>query len=217
MKEFLLSFLTVASIHFLAVISPGPDFVIVTRNAFLYTRKVALYTALGISLGIIVHATYCLFGLALVIAKSMLVFTIIKTLGAIYLIYIGTKACMEKNASDGRSPYRDVSQSPTPLSSIQALKQGFLCNVLNPKATLFFLGIFTLVIKPETPWGVQLFYAIWIMVVTFIWFALLSVLITHPQVRTRIWRIQPAITKIMGVLLILFGLDLLIMGQGVFH
>lgn len=205
--SFLLSFFTIASLHFLAVISPGPDYVLVTGNALAYNRRIAIYTALGIALGIIVHASYCLFGLAIVIKQSLLLFNIIKLLGGVYLLYIGIKACLAKNQKTV------TDEQPFAVSAIsagQAIKQGFLCNVLNPKATLFFLGVFTLVIKPSTPWGVQVFYALWMMAATFAWFSSLATFITHSAVRARIWRIQPLLTKIMGALLIIFGLNLLL-------
>lgn len=208
MKEFLFSFFTVASLHFLAVISPGPDFVIVTRNAFYYDRRTAIFTALGVALGIIVHASYCLFGLAIVISQSLLLFDIIKLLGGLYLIYIGIKACLAKDVIQPPQSQRPIEHSSV-ISYIEALKQGFLCNVLNPKVTLFFLGLFTLVIKPDTPWAIRIFYALWIMLVTFAWFSLLSCLITHAAVRMRIWRMQPLITKIMGALLVIFGVNLI--------
>ena len=208
MTTFLLAFFTVACLHFLAVISPGPDYVLVTRNALAYNREVAIYTALGIALGIIVHASYCLFGLAIVIKQSLLLFNIIKLLGGLYLIYIGIKACLAK---DHKTMATDEKPSiPPAISAKEAIKQGFFCNVLNPKVTLFFLGLFTLVIKPNTPWGIQIFYALWMMTVTFIWFSSLATLITHSAVRARIWRIQPMITKIMGALLIIFGLNLIV-------
>lgn len=206
MSAFLPSFLTVASLHFLAVASPGPDFVMVTRNALSYGRKTGLLTGVGVTLGIVVHVSYCLLGLAVILVHSVPLFMMIKILGGLYLIYVGIRACLTPiNHVD----YVGVDASAVYLSDRQALKQGFLCNLLNPKATLFLLGLFTLVIDPTTPWWERGFYGAWMIMVTFVWFATMSLLITQPQLRARIWRVQPLLTKIMGMLLIGFGTELL--------
>ncbi len=209
MREFLLTFLSVACLHFLAMASPGPDFILVTKNAFQYPKRVAILTALGVALGIVIHVSYCILGFAVIIANSVILFTLIKLLGAFYLIYIGIKACLTKDSattSTSTTPHDSFKLSS--ISDWQALKQGFLCNLLNPKATLFFLGLFTLAIKPATPMWERIFYGGWMVGITFLWFTFISLLITNPHIRVRILRIQPIITKVMGALLILFGLDL---------
>lgn len=204
---FFSSFLTIASLHLLAVVSPGPDFVMVMRNAFSFTRKTAFYTSLGIAVGVMFHVSYCILGFAIVIKQSLWLFNTIKTLGALYLLYIGIKALFAKNTD----PEEKIEFSqPTKLSNWQAFRQGFLCNVLNPKATIFFLGIFTLVINPKTPILLQSFWGLWMMLVTLAWFSLISIGITNQHLRRRIWRIQPVINKVMGVLLLVFGVNLLI-------
>jgi RhtB (resistance to homoserine/threonine) family protein len=209
MTNFITTFFIIASMHFLGVVSPGPDFVLVTRNALLYPRRIAIYTALGITLGIMVHMTYCLLGLAVIISQSLLFFTVLKYLGSAYLIYLGIKALLPEKTLNSNSPRSNDSATPA-LSAHQALWQGFLCNTLNPKAALFFLGLFTLAIKPTTPWWQQVFYAAWMVTMTFLWFSLLSVLITNPHIRAKLIRIQPWITKIMGILLIVFGVELVL-------
>lgn len=87
---------TVALIHLLAVISPGPDFIMITRNSLIYSRRTGIYSAIGLGLGILVHVTYSLVGIGLLISKSILLFNTIKYLGAAYLIYIGYKSITAK-------------------------------------------------------------------------------------------------------------------------
>jgi len=208
MHEFLYTFLTVASLHLMAVMTPGPDFAVVTKNALVYPRRLALYTSLGIALGIAVHCTYCVLGLAIVISKSIIMFNIIKYLGAAYLVYLGVKIWLPHKKLIASST-TDTKISPT-ISTWQALKEGFLCNLLNPKATLFTLGLFTLAIRPDMAWWEKSFFGIWMVVITFLWFAFISTVITNPSVRAKILRAQPIITKIMGVFLIIFGIELAI-------
>lgn len=83
----LFSFLLIGSLNFLAVISPGPDFAMVVKTALTQPRKPAVFTALGIALGIFVHVSYCVLGLAIIITQSILLFSLVKYLGAAYFIY----------------------------------------------------------------------------------------------------------------------------------
>src|SRR3990167_823924 len=68
--QYLSSILSLVGLVMIALISPGPDFAIVVRNSLIYSRKTGLFTALGIALGILVHVSYTLLGLGLVIAKN---------------------------------------------------------------------------------------------------------------------------------------------------
>lgn len=209
MHDFLLAFFAVASLHFLGVAAPGPDFALVTKNALLYPRRQAVYTAAGIALGLSVHITYCILGLAIVIAESPLLFNSMKYLGAGYLIYIGVQCWRAKKASHDPAAAQTVPSHNTHITIFQALRQGFLCNLLNPKATLFFLGLFSVVIKPSTPVWQQLFFGLWMMGVTFAWFAFIACLITHPHTRQKIAHAQSVIVKVMAVLFIIMGVLLL--------
>lgn len=210
MQSFFLTFSTIASLHFLAMASPGPDFAMVTRNALLYPRREAVYTALGIALGTAVHITYCVLGLALIIMQSTLIFNLLKYLGAAYLIYIGIKSLTAtRQPTKGDSAKSNVHM----ISIFEAIRQGFFCNLLNPKATLFFLGLFTLAIGPGTPLWQQGIFAIWMIVVSFIWFAWMACFITRPGVRHKLHRIQPMIVKTLGVLLIVLGGGLLFVSR----
>lgn len=89
-------FFSISFLIILAAISPGPDFAMVIKNSLLYSRRAGIYTALGVSVSLLIHAVYCILGLALVISRSLLAFSIIKYLGAAYLIYIGIKGFLAK-------------------------------------------------------------------------------------------------------------------------
>src|SRR4051812_8676722 len=117
-----------AVICFIAMVAPGPDFVIVTRNALSYPKAQALATAIGIVAGCCVHATYCTLGLALVITKSILLYSVIKYAGACYLLYLGIKCLLS------RPERTEVEESITRkiISVRSAFLQGLLTNLLNP-------------------------------------------------------------------------------------
>lgn len=188
--------------------SPGPDFAMIVKNSLMYSRKTALVTAAGIALGIWVHVLYCVLGLAVVIARSAILFNIVKYIGAFYLVYVGIGALRVNGSQPNAGGHRGPPLPKQEITTVAALKQGFLCNVLNPKATLFFLSLYTLVVGPQTPLWLQFAYGTEMFLATFLWFALLGTMITHPKFKEKIERIQGTLTKITGGVFILFGVKL---------
>ncbi len=201
---FLAQFLTIAFIHLLAVVSPGPDFAVVTSNSLLHSRKTGTYTALGLMFGLMVHLSYCLLGIALLISRSILLFTIIKYLGAAYLVYIGYKSIKAKPSDAVEA--EAVEQPRKALSPLGAVKVGFLTNVLNPKVTLFMLALFTQVINPATPKIYEAAYGLEMMAMTFLWFTLVSIFFSHKQIKNKVAKFQHHIERVTGVVLIALGI-----------
>ena len=199
--EYTSLFALIFSIHLLAVMSPGPDFVMVLKNALQYNRKIAVYTALGISLGIGVHILYSVLGLAYLFQKNHSLFTGIKIAGALYLIYMGIRTLQsaQKNID------LKATETPANISIWQAIKTGFFTNVLNPKASLFFLSIFSVVIPPNVPLWVLLTISAMLIGVTFLWFAFVSYIFTNPQVVKRYQKTEKYLLFILGIVLILLG------------
>ena len=87
-----------------------------------------------------------------------------------------------------------------------SIRTGFLTNLLNPKATLFFLALFTQVIDPNTPILIQTLYGIEMMIITFVWFMLLAVFFSNVTIRKRILRMQHHIERATGLVFILLGI-----------
>src|SRR5665648_995706 len=134
---------TVALLNLLAAISPGPDFVVTVRNSLCYSQRAGIFTALGISLALCVHLFYCAAGIGYIISTSVVLFSILKLLGAAYLIYLGVSSFIAKGSRIDLAEER----TGTDLTRLKAFRMGFLTNVLNPNATLFFLSLFTLVLS----------------------------------------------------------------------
>ncbi|MBI2638891.1 LysE family translocator [Candidatus Peregrinibacteria bacterium] len=192
---------TVTFIHFLGVISPGPDFIMTVRNSLTYSRKTGIWTSVGLGLGMAVHILYSWAGLALIISKSILVFNFIKFLGAGYLIYIGLKSCASKSSLLEVGEH----QKKSDIAPFAAVKIGFLTNVLNPKATLFFLGLFTFVMSPATPAYIIAVVSIIMIVNAILWFSLVAIFFTQERIRSVFEKFQGAFNKTFGGLLILLG------------
>lgn len=194
-------FLSISLLIILAAISPGPDFAMVTKNSLMYTRRHGIATALGISISLLIHTSYCILGLALVVSQSLLAFTLIKTMGAVYLVYIGIKSLLAK-----RTHMQAMYQHASHLITLrQAFYQGFWGNLLNPKAILFLLAFFTLIVKPNTSTWLEAGYGVEIAVIHMIWFSFLAYVLTHMHVKKHLERAQYYIVKVMGVLLVAFG------------
>jgi len=189
----------------MAVMSPGPDFFMAIRNSLTYSRKTGIYTAIGFGIGIGVHIIYCSVGLALIISKSILAFNIIKFLGAGYLIFIGIQSILSKNS------YDEIKNTihKKDISPLKAIRMGFLTNVLNPKATLFFLSLFTFVIEPSTPKSILALLGMLMMINTTLWFGLVAVFFTQQRIQKIFYKSQKVFNRIFGGVLILIGLKLL--------
>lgn len=196
---------SVVLIHLMAVMSPGPDFFMALRNSLTYSRKTGIYTAIGFGLGIGVHVIYCVFGLALIISKSILVFNIIKFLGAGYIIYIGVMSLISKS----NKIEMKTNEHKTDINPIKAIRIGFLTNVLNPKATLFFLSLFTFVISPETPNHIMILLGVIMMVNTAIWFSLVAVFFTQKRIQRFYNQFQRIFNRIFGSILIAIGIKII--------
>lgn len=195
---------TVTLIHLLAVISPGPDFIMCVRNSLTYSRKTGVWTAFGFGLGIAVHVFYSLVGLALIISQSILIFNTIKLAGAAYLVYIGVKSILSKSSA------LDISQQEkkSDISSAQAIKIGFLTNILNPKVTLFFLSLFTFVVSPDTSLHISVIMGLIMVIDTILWFSLVATVLTQKHIRIVFQKFQGAFSKTLGGLLIALGIKL---------
>jgi len=201
MEQYISELLTLSVIAIFMAISPGADFVMVTRNSIFHGRKSGLYSALGISAAIWIHVAYSIAGLAVIISNSIILFSIIKYLGAAYLIYIGWKTFTSKSLGSPEETKSNVS-----LSNFNAFKIGFITNVLNPKTTIFFLSIFTQLVTLDTPIWMQLVYGLIISMAHLVWFITVSYLFSHQVLLNKFYESKKTIERVVGSVLIGFGL-----------
>ncbi|BAU76445.1 LysE family translocator [Metapseudomonas furukawaii] len=198
-------FLTVALIHLLAVASPGPDFAIVVRESVAHGRRAGTWTALGVGTGIFVHVAYSLLGIGLIVSQSIMLFNALKWAAAAYLLYIGVKALRARPADPVAA---EAALMAGDRSSRGAFVTGFVTNGLNPKATLFFLSLFTVVIDPHTPLAVQAGYGVYLAFATALWFSLVALLFSQRRVRAGFARMGHWFDRLMGAVLVGLGIKL---------
>ena len=199
--------LAVVAITFFAVISPGPDFAMVSRNSLLLSRRTGVLTALGIAAGVCIHVSYTLLGVGLLIQQSLWLFNLIKLAGAAYLIFLGIKMLRAQPETG-----EELASQPA-LSSLGALRTGFLTNVLNPKTTIFIVSLFMQVVQPQTPLAVQLGYGAFIVLAHALWFSAVALFFSSASVRARLLSVRHWIDRVFGGLLVGFGMLLALTQQ----
>lgn len=216
----------VMTITVLAVISPGPDFAMVTRNSWLHGRRAGLWAALGIAAGVQVHVFYTLIGVGLLIARAPWLFTAIKLLGAAYLIYIGWRTLRDRSLIPDARPEGadgDVSVSTTPAAQVArnaaclssnkgawradltAFRTGFFTNALNPKTTLFVVSTFTQIVHPGVGWHVGLAYGAFMSLAHWLWFSLVALGFSAGWLRAAMIRRQATVRRTIGGALMALG------------
>ena len=192
--------IAIAIITLLAVISPGADFALVSRNSYLYGRKQGIYTAYGIACAVWIHISYSVLGLSFLKHYIPNLLHIIQYIGALYLMYIGYKTFTQQQISDHATH--------TLLRPRQAFIQGFLGNSLNPKTTLFVMSIFAQLLRGNNGLMHLIGYGMFISASHLLWFLLISLFCSTPVIRNKILRKQVSINRFIGTVLATLGLCL---------
>ena len=197
-------FLTIAVLHLFAVASPGPDFILVSRQCLRYGRRIAIWTSLGIAIGILFHVALSLTGLSILLQNQPDLFWYIKLLASLYIGYLGIVSLVSK--SSNKLVEDATGQTGNQLRSVTT---GLLTNVLNPKALIFFITVFAVAINKETGVFVKSLLGIYMSVATFIWFALVSILLTNKKAIERFKKAIPLLEKVTGFFLLLIAIQIL--------
>ena len=192
--------IAIVIITLLAVISPGADFALVSRNSYLYGRKQGIYTAYGIACAVWIHISYSVLGLSFLKHYIPNLLHIIQYIGALYLMYIGYKTFTQQQISDHATH--------TLLRPRQAFIQGFLGNSLNPKTTLFVMSIFAQLLRGNNGLMHLIGYGMFISASHLLWFLLISLFCSTPVIRNKILRKQVSINRVIGTVLATLGLCL---------
>jgi len=207
--EYLNEISAVALIHILAVSSPGPDFFLEVKNTLQYSRKIGIYTGLGFAIGNIFHISYSIFGVEYIQHNEWLM-NIVQLLGAIYLIFIGLQAFGIIKAKLKVKETEEQDEQTHTISTFEAVKMGIFTNLLNAKAALYFISVFTVIIAPGSPKLLVFGSGLIMISITFIWFSIVAYFFTKPKIKSAYLKQEGIINKILGSVLIFFGLKLII-------
>lgn len=207
--ELLQGLVLITTIHTLAAASPGPDFVLVSQQTLANGKKAGFMCSIGIALGLAVHILYSTFGLAALIASSANVLWAIKILGGSYLCYLGFKGLQSKpTLGEDTADVKVVKQQ----SARKSIGMGFLCNALNPKAPIYFVALFTVVLSPSMSLYQIAIYGVWMMVIQLVWFSTVVGLLSRPAINQTFKAAGHWVDRVLGGAMIALGIKVLVTG-----
>ncbi|PTM59569.1 LysE family translocator [Desmospora activa] len=184
--------------------SPGPDFLLMAKHTLTHGRRYGFLTLAGNRLSFTLHIAFALMGLSVILQQSAVLFSIIKTLGALYLIYLGLMSLI--NFRHKKIQIRSDKHELTPLKAFQS---GFLSNFLNPKVSLFFLSIFPQFTNTEYLTD----HPMWVATIFFLgnccWYVPVIFMIGFNKVRQALTRFQRTLDLAFGVFFVLVGLSMI--------
>lgn len=186
------------------IILPGPDTAIVTKNTLTISKQAGLKTMMGTLCALMIHTSAAVFGLSAVIVKSALLFTIIKYIGAVYLVYLGVKTLIALKKR--KAPTVDVIPDEKTSSSFM---QGFFTNLLNPKVAVFFLTFLPQFVQTtKSPLIPFFILGVTYTVLTLMWFVVYILLLNQVRQFMNRPQTQKWMEGLTGSVLIGFGVKL---------
>ncbi|MXR69358.1 LysE family transporter [Shewanella sp. JBTF-M18] len=195
--------LSLAIIHTVALASPGPDFALVVRLAAQEERNTAVAAALGLAVAITLHTLLSLTGVSLIIKGSPGLFMAVQLIGASYLGWMGIGAIRAAIAH-----WRDVQHLSTEkvaergIGAAQGFMQGISTNLLNPKALVFFITLFSTLITPDVTQSTKVAATAMMFALSLGWFSLIALVLSHPRMQLKMKRATPSINLLTGLLFI---------------
>jgi RhtB (resistance to homoserine/threonine) family protein len=188
-------------------LTPGADTIYILTRSISQGQRPGVYSVLGIMSGVLVHTVLAAFGLSLILAKSTVVFHVVKYAGVAYLMYLGAKMILDKNKLfDGKA------QQPENANLFQIYRQGLITNVLNPKVALFFISFLPQFINTNNANGSIPFLILGVtfMITGTIW---CLILVYAASLMTKTLRVNEKIggmmQKICGLVFVGLGIKLL--------
>ena len=196
-------FLTVVLLHLFAVMSPGPDYVLVTRQSIRYGRRVALWSSGGIGFGILFHSLLAVTGILFFIASNDFYLFFLKLICSAYLLYLGITSIINT------SNFNQNIVKDDKWSNANGFVAGLLTNITNVKALLFFITLFGVVLDSQSQ-GNLILYGIYMAFATFVWFSLVSYIFTSDIFKSQFLKFFQFFEKFLGVVLVIIALQLVV-------
>ncbi|MBU2896606.1 LysE family translocator [Vibrio hepatarius] len=202
---------TLASVHFIALMSPGPDFALVVQNAARYGRQTGLYIALGLSFGILLHSILSLTGISYLVHQQPDLFAGLQLIGGSYLVYLGYSAlngCWRaKNDTEPRP--KQVTKRVLLNNKRQAFSQGLSTNILNPKALVFFISLMSSLVPADMSLAGKGMALIILWGLSLVWFSLLAWALSTKRMQGKVQAMTCYIDGLCGVIFTVIGTSIL--------
>ncbi|HEY7598215.1 MAG TPA: LysE family translocator [Actinophytocola sp.] len=196
--------LALGGVVLLAAMSPGPDFVIVTRNAMLSGRRAGMACAAGIAVGVFTWAVVTALGISGLLAASAVAFTVVKLAGAAYLVLLGIRALLAARRG-GYEPPPDSGDRAN-RGVLAAFRQGLVTNLLNPKVAVFFTALLPQFVPASSTAADHLLLGGVAATVSLLWFVVLSNVVSVLRRFLTTSRVRRTIDAVTGTLLVALGL-----------
>ncbi len=193
--------LTIAIIDFLSIITPGQDFAIVTRNTLKYSIHIGYFTVLGIGFITFLHCLLAMTGLSIIISQNPNLLAGIKTIGALYLIYLG--GSFFRNAKNLKS--QKSKKTKKMIHPKKAFQMGAIANLFNIEPIMAFVSIFAIVLPPTTPLNIKIIICILLPLNTMIYLAFITKIFSVQQVQIFLQNRMKCLEQVIGIMLIFFG------------
>ncbi len=197
------SLILLSAIHFIAVSTPGPDFFCVSQTSLRHGRRAGAGVAIGITFGLVIHICLGALGLAVLMQHQSILLAIKIVCGA-YLLYLGYQ-CLRTTPDESLNSEYKVKVETTAAQ----VRKGFFCNLLNPKAPIYFLSLFTSVISPDIATKDLLIISLVLIAVTLGWFLIVAMIFSNQKVQAEFKKMGVWIDKVAGLVFTGFGLAVL--------
>ena len=193
--------IAVSVIWAVAAITPGPNFFITVHTAVGTSRKLSLFTVLGIVAGTLVWALSGYLGISILFKTVPMLYFSLKIIGGLYLIYVGVKLILN------RKPKLKGSAGKY-NSAISCFRLGLFTNLLNPKTAAFMTSLFAATIPANASIELGVLSVLTICLISTLWYSLVSVLFSYDAAKRVYEKQKRGIEQIAGALFIGFGLKL---------
>ncbi|GAB4172344.1 MAG: LysE family transporter [Geothermobacteraceae bacterium] len=193
------------SIFTLAIVSPGPNFVLVSRTALVHSRRSGLFTAFGVATGSGLFALAGLTGALVVVNSYPGIARLWHWLGGGYLIWLGLTMVFRRSVPAAGT---DSGAAGKRLDDLKAWRLGLFTNLTNPKAWAFYLSLFTLVAQPGISMGIKIGLNLAMFAISLAWYSLVAALLGDARLSPLMRRIEPALGRVLGLVLVTFGIRL---------
>ncbi|OXX66295.1 LysE family translocator, partial [Vibrio sp. V03_P4A6T147] len=198
---------TLAGVHFMALLSPGPDVALVVQNSTRYGRRTGVFIALGLSCGIVIHSLLSLTGISYLVHQQPALFAMVQLAGGGYLFYLGLGA-LKSIYTTWRSPQAvGVNNERYKLieNQRQAFSRGFITNIFNPKALVFFISLMSSLVPVGMSFSGKGIALLILWGLSFMWFSTLAWMLSTARLQKRLQSLTVYIDAVCGIIFTLIG------------
>lgn len=201
-------FFTVAVAHFLALLSPGPDFVLLVKSAIKNGGKKSIGVAAGIASANAVYISLCLVGIGSILASSVAIMIALKIAGGLFLIYLAFMALKAEKSSYSELAIINAEHEKIATTFVKEMLTGFMSGILNPKNLLFYLSLFTVVLTNDVNFAFKLVLGVWMTFMVFVWDVAIIYFLSTNRVRTKFSKAAYYVDKVTGAVLGVIGITI---------